>query len=84
MADRPTWLDELERDGFVVVKGVVPQKDCEAFQKSAIEWLESFPHGFKRDNRITWTAEHLPYGHEKGLYTRYAVNQEDFVWKIRT
>lgn len=45
---------------------------------------QSFPYGFKRDDRSTWDAHHLPYSVTGGLYNRYAVNHEDFVWKIRT
>lgn len=81
---KPQFLADLERDGYVVVPHVVPQSSCNAFVESAWSWLESFPNGFKRDDRSTWTAEHLPSGHEKGLYNRYSVNHEAFVWKIRT
>lgn len=77
-------LYDLERDGYAVVPGVIPKESCEAFVQAGWNWLESFPHGFKRDDRSTWTAEHLPSGHQKGLYNRYAVNHEAFVWKIRT
>ncbi|WWC71807.1 uncharacterized protein I206_105766 [Kwoniella pini CBS 10737] len=78
------FLIDLERDGYVIVPNVIPQEDCKEFQESAWEWLESFPYGFKRDDKSTWTSEHLPYGVTGGLYNRYSVNHEDFVWKIRT
>lgn len=58
---RPGWLASLERDGFVVVPGVVPADDCADFREEALRWLEKFPHGFKRDDKSTWTSEHLPY-----------------------
>lgn len=58
---KPDFLATLERDGFVVVPGVIPAAACEEFQESALSWLEGFPFGFKRDDRSTWTAEHLPY-----------------------
>ncbi|WOO78371.1 uncharacterized protein LOC62_02G001919 [Vanrija pseudolonga] len=81
---KPDFLATLERDGFVVVPGVIPAAACEQFQESALSWLEGFPFGFKRDDRSTWTAEHLPYSTTGGLYNRYAVGHEDFVWKIRS
>ncbi|KXT02886.1 hypothetical protein AC578_1804 [Pseudocercospora eumusae] len=80
----PQFLVDLERDGYVVVPNVVTKESCDEFVESAWEWLESFPHGFKRHDKSTWTAEHLPYGHDRGLYNRYSVNHEAFVWKIRT
>lgn len=84
MSPKPEFLLDLERDGYVVVPNVIPQKSCDEFIDSAWSWLEGFPHGFKRDDLSTWTASHLPFGQERGLYNRYCVNQEDFVWKIRT
>lgn len=58
---KPAWLLTLERDGVVVLPNIIPKADCEEFCEEAIKWLEKFPHGFKRDDRSTWTAEHLPY-----------------------
>jgi hypothetical protein len=55
------WLQTLEKDGFVVIPGLVSEADCDAFQESAWSWLESFPWGFKRDDRSTWVADKLPY-----------------------
>lgn len=81
---KPTWLIDLERDGFVVVPNAVPREACDEFVQEAWAWLEKFPFGFKRDDRSTWDAEHLPYSTTGGLYNRYSVNHEDFVWKIRT
>ncbi|RSH91688.1 hypothetical protein EHS25_009057 [Saitozyma podzolica] len=81
---KPSWLLQLERDGYVVIPNTIPQSACDEFVSEAWAWLEKFPYGFKRDDRSTWTAEHLPYGVTGGLYNRYSVNHEDFVWRIRT
>ncbi|BEI92616.1 uncharacterized protein CcaverHIS019_0502440 [Cutaneotrichosporon cavernicola] len=81
---KPQFLLDLERDGYVVVPNVIPEEECAAFREAALEWLESFPYGFKRDDRSTWADEHLPFGTTGGLYNRYAVNHEAFVWRIRT
>ncbi|KAJ4417683.1 hypothetical protein N0V82_006044 [Gnomoniopsis sp. IMI 355080] len=80
---KPEWQTRLEEDGYVVVPGVVSAADCAEFREEALRWLEKFPHGFKREDRSTWTAEHLPYSVKAGLYNRYAVGHEAFVWKIR-
>ncbi|EGP90512.1 unnamed protein product [Zymoseptoria tritici ST99CH_1A5] len=81
---KPQFLQDLEQDGFVVVPNVLPKPSCDEFVEQAWEWLESASHGFRRDDRSTWTAEHLPYGHDRGLYNRYCVNHEAFVWRIRS
>ncbi|KKY37934.1 putative phytanoyldioxygenase [Diaporthe ampelina] len=80
----PDWQLQLERDGFVVLPNRVSAEDCAEFREQALSWLEKFPHGFKRDDRSTWTSEHLPYSVTGGLYNRYSIGHEAFVWKIRS
>jgi hypothetical protein len=58
---KPLWKSQLEKDGYVVIPGVVPEEECDDFQESAWKWLESFLWGFKRDDRSTWVADKLPY-----------------------
>ncbi|ROW00090.1 hypothetical protein VSDG_03550 [Cytospora chrysosperma] len=65
------WQQRLEQDGFVVVPERIPLEDCAGFREEALSWLEKFPYGFKRDDR-------------GGLYTRYSIGHEAFVWKIRS
>lgn len=60
-SSRPDWQLQLERDGFVVLPNRVSAEDCAEFREQALSWLEKFPHGFNRDERSTWTSEHLPY-----------------------
>lgn len=100
---KPDWQLRLERDGFVVLPNRVSVEDCAEFREQALSWLERFPHGFKRDDRSTWTSEHLPYSVTSegtpyktemciqadgqlrgGLYNRYSIGHEAFVWKIRS
>lgn len=57
----PDWQLRLERDGFVVLPNRISAEDCAEFREEALSWLERFPHGFKRDDRSTWTSQHLPY-----------------------
>lgn len=40
--------------------------------------------GFDRNDRSTWTSEHLPEINNKGMCLDYAVAHEDFVWDIRS
>ncbi|TXT06101.1 hypothetical protein VHUM_03574 [Vanrija humicola] len=81
---RAKWVDDLERDGFVVIPNVVSEDVALEFQEEALRWLEKFPYGFKRDDRTTWDDAHMPYSQKGGMYNRYSVNHEAFVWKIRT
>lgn len=80
---KPEWLTTLEREGYVVVPNIVPKEACKEFCEQALQWLEKFPHGFRRDDRSTWDGWHLPFAAKGGLYNRYAVNHEQFVWNIR-
>ena len=57
------WRDDLFKNGYVVVNVIDPKK-AEAYVESMFDWLESFPYGFKRDDKSTWTEEYLP-GHVK-------------------
>lgn len=59
-AFKPEWQLQLELDGFVVIQNRISPEDCAEFREKALSWLERFPHGFKRDDRSTWTREHLP------------------------
>ena len=59
---RPEWQADLEENGYAVVRNVIPKQSCDDFVESSLKWLETFPHGFKRDDRSTWKTEHLPWG----------------------
>ena len=74
----------LDTDGYLVVPHAIPSAACSEFVGAAWEWLEGFEYGFKREERSTWDARYLPDGPTGGLYNRYAVGHEGFVWKIRT
>jgi hypothetical protein len=60
-SSKPDWQLQLEKDGFVVVPKRISPEDCVEFREKALSWLERFPYGFKRDDRSTWTADHLPH-----------------------
>lgn len=44
------WRDNIFRDGFVVVKGVLSPEKAQSYQQCMFQWLDTFPHGFKADN----------------------------------
>lgn len=79
----PSWLADLRTNGFAIVKGAVPTARSASYASAALDWAESFPLGFKRDDPKTWDADHLPIHYVGGLYNGYAVSHEKFVWDAR-
>lgn len=54
------WRDQLLNDGYVLLKDVLTPDRALSYVDRMMTWLESFPFGFDRDRKSTWTAEHLP------------------------
>lgn len=77
------WRDDLFRDGFVVVKGVISKERAAHYVDEMFNWAEKFPYGFDRNDKSTWTAEHLPSHIKGGMYGGYRCQHEKFVWDAR-
>jgi hypothetical protein len=78
------FIADLQKKGWCVVPSVIPKERCDEYVNEALGWLESFPLGFKRDDKSTWTDDHLPVSVKGGLYGRYACGHENWVWKARS
>ena len=65
------WRDQLIQDGYVVLKGIITEERSQYYLNSLFEWLESFPYGFKKDDKSTWGPTHLP-AHIKLVYISQA------------
>ncbi|KAH8897559.1 hypothetical protein GQ53DRAFT_802870 [Thozetella sp. PMI_491] len=78
------WRDQLIKDGYVVLKGVVSRDRAQHYLDSLFDWLETFPYGFKKDDRSTWGPANLPAHVKSGMYHGYAVSHEKFFWEART
>ncbi|KAG7928589.1 hypothetical protein KL925_000770 [Ogataea polymorpha] len=79
------WRDELVRDGFAVVKGVISKDKVYEYQLEAFEWMKSFGND-KLDfhNPSTWKTENLPPVRvDINTYFCFCVNHERFMWKAR-
>ncbi|GAA5904999.1 hypothetical protein JCM8208_007656 [Rhodotorula glutinis] len=76
----PQWKRDLEENGFAVVKGAVPPERAAQYEQRALKWASQF--GFDKDDKSTWTADHLPVG-ENGLCNDYGVSHEAWVWDAR-
>ncbi|CAK7220273.1 hypothetical protein SCUCBS95973_004103 [Sporothrix curviconia] len=55
------WRDDLFENGYVVVKQVMSVEKAQYYVDKMLSWLETFPLGFDRKDRSTWTTENLPY-----------------------
>jgi hypothetical protein len=54
------WRDQLINEGYVVLKGVVSEKNAKYYLDSLFGWLETFPFGFSREDKSTWGPQNLP------------------------
>lgn len=77
------WRDDFFRDGFVVLKGVVPKERATQYQSEALSWLEGFKTGFDRNDKSTWKKENLPQSWKGGMYLHFAAAHEKYVWDVR-
>ncbi|KAK7537345.1 uncharacterized protein J3D65DRAFT_589546 [Phyllosticta citribraziliensis] len=77
------WRDQLYEDGYVVVKGVLSPERAQSYVDRMFQWLETFPYGFKTDDKSTWDAEHLPAHMKGGMYHGYSVQHEKVMWDAR-
>ncbi|KAH8899831.1 hypothetical protein GQ53DRAFT_675954 [Thozetella sp. PMI_491] len=79
------WRDDLVRDGFVVVKGAIPQERAAKYADQMFTYLEEFAGGlgFKRDDPSTIKEANLPIINSKGMVSGYGIPHEDFTWAIR-
>ncbi|KAK7190497.1 hypothetical protein PSPO01_03472 [Paraphaeosphaeria sporulosa] len=78
------WRDDLYRDGYYVVKGVLPTEKAQSYVDRMFNWLESFPYGFKKDDKSTWNPKHLPDHIKGGMFYGYHCQHEKVLWDART
>jgi len=77
------WLDQLESQGYAVVKGAIPPERAQYYQQKAIEWLQSFDPALNPNDPSTWNAANLPIQTERNTYEHYSVVHEKFMWEAR-
>ncbi|KAM0753443.1 hypothetical protein T439DRAFT_297788 [Meredithblackwellia eburnea MCA 4105] len=78
------FRDDLVRDGFAVIKGVLSEEKAKGYVDEIQDWLESFGLGYKRDDPSTIRDECLPIIHQKGLVQAYGAPHESFAWGVRS
>lgn len=74
---------ELEKNGFVVIKGAVPHDRAVKYQEKAYEWLKSFPTELDFDNPDTWVEKNLLLQSKINTFHSYCVVHEKFMWDAR-
>jgi len=77
-------MKDLQRDGFVVVKGVITKEKAAEYAQQAEDWLEGFNLGYKRDDPTTWDVKNLPKHVNGGLYQHYSIAHSQFVWDCKS
>lgn len=55
-----SWKTDLDRDGFAVVKNVIPEERAAYYVEQMHDWLEGFNLGYNRADQTTWKSENVP------------------------
>ncbi|ETS76807.1 hypothetical protein PFICI_12194 [Pestalotiopsis fici W106-1] len=82
--DVPQWINELRTRGWTVVPKAIPKERALHYANEAYNWLESWNQGYSRHDSSTRTAKHLPYTHRAGIFARYGIAHEQFVWDLKS
>lgn len=79
------FRDDLQRDGYALIKGAVPRERADQYAAQIYDFLEEFAGGlgFKRDDPSTIHWKNLPTINEKGMCFGYGLPHEKFTWDIR-
>ena len=77
------WLDELESQGYTVIKGAVPADRAAYYQDKAIKWLQTFDPNLDPEDPSTWKQQSLPLQTNRNTYEHYSVVHEKFMWEAR-
>ncbi|KAL2824588.1 hypothetical protein BJY01DRAFT_230419 [Aspergillus pseudoustus] len=77
------WRDHLAQHGYAVLENIITPEKAHYYQQQQLDWLEKFPYGFKKDDPSTWKPQCLPAHARGGMYFRYGVQHEAFMWEAR-
>ncbi|KEF52428.1 uncharacterized protein A1O9_11669 [Exophiala aquamarina CBS 119918] len=78
------WRDDLNRDGYAVIKGAIPKTRAGEYSDKFYSYIEDFGLGYSRHDPSTVRKEKLPVLNEKGMILHYGVTHEKWVWDIRS
>ncbi|KAK3622011.1 hypothetical protein LTR56_022447 [Elasticomyces elasticus] len=78
------FRDNLQRDGFAVIKGAVPRERADQYAEQMWKFLEDFGLDFDRNDPSKIHKDFLPQINEKGMCFGYGLPHEKFTWDIRS
>lgn len=67
-----------------MVREAVSKEKALAYADKGYEWLESWGLGFDRHDRSTHKTKNLPWHVRGGLYFKYGIGHEQFVWDLKS
>ncbi|KAJ5733971.1 hypothetical protein N7493_002757 [Penicillium malachiteum] len=62
----------------------IPKEKALHYASEAYSWLESWGLGYQRNDPSTRKQENLLFTHRNGIFNRYGVAHEQFVWDLRS
>ncbi|KAJ5635997.1 uncharacterized protein N7484_009310 [Penicillium longicatenatum] len=77
------WRDELQSQGFVVIKSAIALEKAQYYRQKAFEWLQSFNPSIDFNDPSTWADQDLPVHGKANNFTGYSVVHEKFMWEAR-
>ncbi|KAL2677325.1 hypothetical protein Neosp_011094 [[Neocosmospora] mangrovei] len=80
----PEWMRKLHDNGWTIINETISKEKALAYADKGHEWLESWNLGYKRDDPSSRKETKVPWHIRGGLYARYGVAHEQFVWDLRT
>lgn len=80
----PEWLQHLKERGWAIVPGVISPEKAQGYVDRMHDWLEKWGIGYNRNDPSTRFAKYLPWHSRGGLYNRYGIGHEQFVWDIKS
>ncbi|KAL4874212.1 phytanoyl-CoA dioxygenase [Aspergillus karnatakaensis] len=86
LADRTPYndfRDQLQKEGYAVVKSAVSRDRAAAYQQKAFQWLNSFNTDLDIADPSTWRSDNLPAMNGVRLFHAYGVAHEKFMWDAR-
>lgn len=82
-ANHGDFRDDLTKDGFAVIKGVIPPDRVTQYRERAKDWLLSFDTELDFEDNKTWTENNLPVQNKIRTFAGYYVSHEKFMWDAR-
>ncbi|KAL4874296.1 hypothetical protein BJY04DRAFT_212189 [Aspergillus karnatakaensis] len=77
-------MNELHTKGWTIVPETIPREKALEYADRAYSWLEGWGFGYDRNDPSTRKAANLPFTHRGGIFARYGIAHEQFVWDLKS